>query len=520
MPLKIETRIADVTKRLRGYAVACALVGAAYVVRLLLESVLGTGAPFLLFVLPVLAAVITSGRLAGFIAGGLSLAAGFSFEPRSTWDSPTLLVQAGLFAVVCLGVGMLGERLAFQRRMAEQARLYAEGEAVNARASELALERRERQLESILTTVPDAMVVIDASGSIISFSTAAEMVFGHSQAEAIGRNVSMLMPSPDREQHDSYIKQYLKTGVRRMIGAGRVVRGVRADGSHFPMKLSLGEAKVDGERIFTGFVQDLTDVRKFEADLEQVRSELIHVSRLSAMGTMAATLAHEVNQPLTAISSYGDAASSLLEGSGKLDRKNLREAVYEMAKQAVRAGNIVRRLREFVSRGEIEKTIEDLPKLINEASSLALVGTRQKGIECHFQFGVGATPVLADRIQVEQVLVNLMRNAVEAMSDSVKRQLTIETRVFDSEMVEVSVRDTGPGIAPEIMDHLFETFNSTKQSGMGIGLSICRTIVEAHGGSIFARPMRGGGTEFVFTLPRALLADAEARVTGTELVRS
>ncbi len=516
----MKSRVTDGSHRMRGYALACALVAAAYAVRLLLASALGSRAPFLLFVLPVLAAVITSGRVAGLIAGVLSLAAGFSFEPRATWDSPTLLVQASIFVGVCLGVGFLGERLTSQRRAAERAQVNAETEATNARASELALERRERQLESILSTVPDGMVVIDASGMIISFSSAAEKLFRYSGAEVVGRNVSMLMSSPDREQHDAYIKRYLETGVRRIIGVGRIVRGLRADGSQFPMKLTVGEARVNGDRIFTGFVHDLTDALRVESDLEQLRSELIHVSRLSAMGTMAATLAHEVNQPLTAICSYGEAAIHLLEGSQKIDEESLTEAVHEMAKQARRAGEIVRRLRQFVSRGEVKKTVEDLPKLINEASSLALVGSRQKGIECQFHFGVGATPVLADRIQVEQVLVNLMRNAVEAMADSARRQLTVETRLLDGEMVEVSVRDTGPGIAAKVAGHLFQSFYSTKQSGMGIGLSICRTIIEAHGGSIVARPVTGGGTEFAFTLPRGIAPDAKTGAIRPKLAPS
>jgi two-component system sensor kinase FixL len=238
------------------------------------------------------------------------------------------------------------------------------------------------------------------------------------------------------------------------------------------------------------------------------------------MGTMAATLAHEVNQPLTAICNYGQAATVLLEASENLDRESLREAVSEMAQQALRASTIVRRLREFVVRGEVSKTVEDVPNLINEASALALVGTRQKGIECHFDFDVRATPVLADRIQVEQVLVNLMRNAVEAMANSEKRQLSIKTKLVDPETVEVSVKDTGPGIAPELADHLFQPFSSTKQSGMGLGLSICRTIIEAHGGRIFAHPVPGGGTEFAFTLPRGVAPKAEAVVTCGELIGS
>lgn len=370
------------------------------------------------------------------------------------------------------------------------------------RAAERALEKREGHLRSILATVPDAMVVIDEQGSMISFSAAAERLFGFAEADVLGRNVSMLMPNPDRDRHDSYLRRYLATNEPHIIGIGRIVTGLRADGSTFPMKLSVGEALSEGQRLFTGFVQDLTERRDFEAKLEQVKSELIHVSRLSAMGTMASTLAHELNQPLTTIATYGEAVGDLLDGAEMPDRQVLREAFTEMSEQAMRAGAIVRRLRGFVSRGEMSKTIEDLPALINEASALALVGTREKGIAAQFDYAPEATPVFVDRVQVQQVLINLMRNAVEAMESAAVRRLTVSTALLDAQTVQVTIADTGPGIAPEMKEKLFEAFASTKDSGMGLGLSICRTIIEAHGGRIRASDAKGGGTEFQFTLLR------------------
>jgi len=370
------------------------------------------------------------------------------------------------------------------------------------RAAERALEKREGHLRSILATVPDAMIVIDEIGIITSFSAAAERLFGYREADVLGANVSMLMPSPDRERHDSYLRRYLDTNDPHIIGIGRIVTGLRADGSTFPMKLSVGEAMSDDQRLFTGFVQDLTERRDFEAKLEQVKSELIHVSRLSAMGTMASTLAHELNQPLTAIATYGEAVEELLQGPEEPDKEVLREAFREVATQSLRAGAIVRRLREFVSRGELAKTVVDLPALVNEASALALVGSREKGISAQFSYAPEATPVLVDRVQIQQVLINLMRNAIEAMETSDVRKLAVSTSLIGDRTVQVSVADTGPGIAPEIKARLFEAFASSKENGMGLGLSICRTIIEAHGGRITAIDARGGGTEFQFTLMR------------------
>ena len=371
-------------------------------------------------------------------------------------------------------------------------------------ASAAAVERRERHLQSILDTVPDAMVVIDDRGLILSFSAAAQKTFGYSEQELVGRNVSLLMPSPDREHHDAYIERYLRTGERRIIGIGRLVTGLRKDGSTFPMELSVGEAVTDGQRLFTGFVRDLTEVHRTEARVQELQSELIHVSRLSAMGTMASTLAHELNQPLTAIANYAEAAAPVIDSDSPEDKALLKEVFDDMSAQAMRAGAIVRRLREFIARGEVEKRVEDLPALVREAAGLALIGAAERGVSPQFELDPRATLVLADRVQIQQVLINLIRNAIEAMDKSELKKIVVATSLEDEETVRVSVTDSGPGIAEEVAGQLFDPFASTKSSGMGLGLSICRTIVESHGGRIAAGPAPGGaGTQFHFTLPRA-----------------
>ena len=370
-------------------------------------------------------------------------------------------------------------------------------------AFERAVERRERHLQSILDTVPDAMIVIDGRGLIISFSAAAQTMFGYSEEELIGRNVSLLMPSPDRERHDSYLYRYHKTGERRIIGLSRLVTGLRKDGRAFPMEIKVGEAQSEGQQIFTGFVRDLTDKHRTEARVNELQSELVHVSRLSAMGTMATTLAHELNQPLTAIANYAQAAEPIIDSDRAEDRALLREVFEEMSGQTMRAGAIVRRLREFIARGEVEKRVEDLPELIEEAAALALVGAREHGVTAQIDLDPAATPVLVDRVQIQQVLINLIRNAVEAMEDSAVRRLLVASTVEEGGMIRITVADSGPGIARDVAGQLFQAFVSTKSSGMGLGLSICRTIVEAHGGRIRAGESAEGGAEFQFTLPMA-----------------
>jgi len=361
----------------------------------------------------------------------------------------------------------------------------------------------EAHLRSILATVPDAMVVIDQRGLILSFSAAAERMFGFSEAEVLGENVSMLMPSPDRERHDTYLDNYRRTGVRKIIGIGRVTTARHRDGYTFPIELAVGEAMIGTERIFTGFIRDLTERQQTELRLQDLQSELAHVGRVSEIGTLASALAHELNQPLAAVASYCEAARDLLAESPDPDMLGaIQEALDEAAGEAVRAGQIVRRLRDFIAYGETQRHIESLPRLINEANALALVGAREHGIELQVRLDPAADRVLVDRIQVQQVMINLIRNAIDAMLDSPQRKLSIRTARRKG-FAQITIADTGSGISEEVAAQLFQPFVTTKESGMGIGLSICRTIVEAHGGRIWFEPGRAGGTEFHFTLPDA-----------------
>lgn len=380
-------------------------------------------------------------------------------------------------------------------------------------AADEALRANEAHLRSILETVPDAMIVIDEQARIQSFSATAERLFGYAGEEVVGQNISILMPEPYRSQHDGYMARYLTTGERRIIGIGRVVVGQRKDESTFPMELAVGEMRSNDRRYFTGFVRDLTERQKTETRLQELQSELVHMSRFTALGEMASTLAHEINQPLTAIANYLKGCRRILERMEGEQVPMLREAVNQAADQALRAGQVIRHLREFVSRGESERHIESLPKLVQEASALALVGAKEKGVRVSFRFDPDAPLVLADRIQIQQVLLNLIRNAIEAMQDVDRRELVVATRALPDEgQVEVSVEDTGPGLAPEVAAQLFQPFVTTKKHGMGVGLSICRTIVESHGGRIVAEARPGGGTIFRFTLravDREELARAE-----------
>ncbi len=369
-----------------------------------------------------------------------------------------------------------------------------------AKRAELELLEREARLQAVLDTVPDAMIVIDQNGIMQSFSTTAERLFGYTAAEAIGRNVSLLMPEPYRTQHDAYLGRYLSTGERRIIGVGRVVIGQRQDGSTFPMELTVGETQTARHRLFIGFVRDLTERELAQRRLHELQSELIHMSRASSLGEMASALAHELNQPLSAIANYLNGGRRLLENGQTENLAMVREAVERASAQALRAGQIIRHLRDFLSRGENEAHFENLPKLLEEASALALAGTKEAGLTIAFSLDPAAQTVFADKVQVQQVVLNLARNALEAMRGTSRQALQIATCQLNDTMVEITVADTGPGIAAEVATRLFQPFVTTKKHGMGVGLSISRTIIEAHGGKLWAEPNPGGGTIFHFTL--------------------
>jgi two-component system sensor kinase FixL len=364
------------------------------------------------------------------------------------------------------------------------------------------LVKREALLGSILETVPDAMVVIDERGIVQSLSAAAERLFGYAASEVCGGNVSILMPTPHRERHDSYIARYLATGKRRVIGLGRVVTGRRKDGSEFPLELAIGELHWDGRRMFTGFLRDLTERQRTQHRLQELQAELTHVSRLTEMGQMASALAHEVNQPLAAATNYLEAGQVLLARGERPATERARGVFDKAAEQVERATKLVRRLREFGRKGESERRPEPIGKLIDEAAGLALIGARDSGIKVQLQIAPELPEVAVDRIQVQQVIVNLIRNAVEAM-ESERRELTISAGPDGDGGVTIRVADTGPGLAAEVAKRLFQPFVTTKPRGMGIGLSICRSIVEAHGGQLHVEPNPGGGTVFAFSLPMA-----------------
>jgi two-component system sensor kinase FixL len=365
------------------------------------------------------------------------------------------------------------------------------------------LPEREALLRAILETSPDGLITIDESGSIQAFNPAAERTFGYEAAEVIGRNVSCLMPSPYREEHNGYLERFRRTGEKRIIGIGREVLGQRKDGTIFPLELAVGEVQAAGRRLFAGFIKDVSVRQQSEQRLQELQAELVHVARLSAMGEMSSALAHELNQPLTAIINYAQTARGVVERRSGEGADGLASLLEKTVEQADRAGQIIRRLRQFIAKGETDRALENINTVVEEASALALVGAKGKGIAARRVLGEGLPPVLLDKIQIHQVITNLIRNSIDALDGVTRREIVISTRRAGRDSIEITIADSGPGLAPEIADRLFQPFVTTKAAGLGIGLSICRSIVDAHGGRLFASDNPGGGVVFHVHLPAA-----------------
>lgn len=365
------------------------------------------------------------------------------------------------------------------------------------------MRRREAELRATLSTVPSAMIVIDSEGIMRSFSATAVAMFGYTEEYAVGRRIDLLMPDPHRSQHPSYLQRYVSTGKAKIIGQSQTLNAVRSDGTEFPIELWVGDASTESETLFAGFIRDQSERMETEAKLQSLQNDLVHVSRLSAVNELSLSLAHEINQPLAAILNYLSMAEFIAGSEQHDDTEQLLSAVRNATAQAMRAGEIVKRLRTYVKKGEADMRLEPIGPIIRESISLIALTIQHKGIALEVLIEDETRLVLADRIQLQQVLFNLMRNAIEELekTNQKQRQLSIGTAIVGNDCVEISVDDNGSGVSPEQLQSLFTPFSSQKSDGMGVGLSISRRIIESHGGKINYVTKKSLGARFVITLP-------------------
>lgn len=362
----------------------------------------------------------------------------------------------------------------------------------------------------------DAVIVIDHSGRIDTVNAAAERLFGYSASEFTGRNVSMLMPAGERERHDDYMVRYLETGIGHIIGRGREVEAVRSDGSRFPAGLTVGRIAGTQPPRFVGFIRDLTDLQRAlaalqadrdraqerEAEAHRSQARLLAVSRMATVGEMAAGIAHEINQPLTAISNYARACQRFARAHPPaLD--DLHECMGEIANETQRAAEIIRELRNLVRAQAEDRAARDLNDIVRQSRPLILADARVHHTRVAFELAEALPQVRADAVQIQQLLLNLTRNALEAVAARAEgeRVVHLATRVARDRDVELCVRDNGPGASAEIESTMFDPFVSTKPLGTGLGLAISRTIARNHGGELAYQASTGGGACFTLRLP-------------------
>ena len=364
------------------------------------------------------------------------------------------------------------------------------------------LDDREARLKSILDTAVDGIITIDERGIIESVNRGTERIFGYTSDELVGRSVNVLMPSPYREEHDGYMARYLRTGQPRIIGIGREAEGQHKDGTRFPIDLAVSEIRVPGARVFTGVVHDISARRRAEAEARRRNAELAHAARLSTIGELTSGIAHEVNQPLTAMVNFAEACLRMLR-SGNADSHKLEDALGQITVQGQRAGHIIRHMRRLARKGERARVTVDISRRVPDVLGLVSNELRASGIALHLVLDESLPAVECDRIQIEQVVLNLVRNAMDVLEEGPAegRELTIHTRADGHENIEILVEDTGEGFAVGDDERIFETFFTTKADGLGMGLSISRSIIEEHGGRLWASPRPGGGAIFHVNLP-------------------
>jgi len=359
----------------------------------------------------------------------------------------------------------------------------------------------EARLASVLDTAADGIIVIDEHARILIFNKACEKMFGIRSAEAVGQNVKIVMPVEYAAEHDEYVGSYIRTGVKKIIGIGREVRGRHADGTVFPLELSVGEAATPDGRQFIGILRDLRPRKESEQRLADLQSELVHLARVSAIDEMGAAIAHELNQPLTALILYLQAIRRA-HSKGIDINKVVGDILDKAAGEAERAGHIIQRMRQFVEKREPERHVRDMNPLVDDAIELTLLGQSHR-IRVDRETAENLPPVSVDPVQVQQIIVNLVRNAIEAASGAADPAIRISTRTKDGNVV-IEVEDNGPGIAPQALPKLFEAFASSKRRGMGLGLAISRTIAQNHGGDLTVDPGGNGkGACFSLVLPVA-----------------
>jgi two-component system sensor kinase FixL len=361
-------------------------------------------------------------------------------------------------------------------------------------------------IDALMDAAVDAIIIMDGNGLIERFNRAAETMFGHLESEVRGRNVSLLMPEPQQSRHDEYLERYRRTGEAAIIGKGREDTALRKNGETFPIQLTVGEIQQDGQHSFVGIIRDISEVRLAQEQVRHLEEQLLHADRLVILGELTAGIAHEINQPLTAIAAYADAGSTLIDRIDDAPASDMRSICERIGGQARRAAEVVQRLRGLVRGGAVSKNRHDLNLIIKNILLLFEFEVKKTKTELLFFPLESLQELYVDEIQIQQILVNLVKNSLDAIGDAGQTDGRIEIHVAcaDTE-VFISVSDNGPGVPERYRDRLFDSFFTTKPKGVGLGLAICKSIAAAHGGSLRYQQPEQGGSRFTLSLPLSFI---------------
>jgi PAS domain S-box-containing protein len=362
-------------------------------------------------------------------------------------------------------------------------------------------KRSEARHRVVVETASDAVVSIDESGAIIFANPATKRIFGYNPEELIGKPLTVLMPGAMRKFHEAGLKRYLETGERRLNWQGTEVTARRANGEEFPAEVSFGEMTADQRKVFTGFIRDISEKKRAEEELRNTQEELARMMRVMTIGQLTASIAHEVNQPLSGIITNASTCLRMLKG----DPPNI-DGARETAQRTIRDGNrasdVITRLRTLFSKKQTEIEPLDLNEAAREVIALLSGELQSNKVVLKQEFSDRLPIVHGDRVQLQQVILNLLRNASDAMSsvEDRPRQVVLRTEL-EGEHVRLLVQDSGVGFTPEVASKMFESFYTTKSDGMGVGLSVSRSIIEANHGRLWATPNEGPGATFAFSIP-------------------
>jgi PAS domain S-box-containing protein len=356
----------------------------------------------------------------------------------------------------------------------------------------------EAKLNAIFNASVEGIMTTDMDNIIVSVNTAVEAILGYKPEELMGCSINKLMPSSTKEKNACGLTSTAKSGIQI-----QEIEGLHKNGSMVPLDMSLSEYSIDNAHYFTYIVRDVSLRKRREKQDRQHLDQLAHVTRVGLMGEMASGIAHEVNQPLTAISNYTQVSLNLINTDNP-DLVNLAEILYKTQQQALRAGRIIHRMREFIKSHSKHTSTANINTLIHDAASLCATELKHNGIELTFELENNLPPIQVDHIHIEQVIINLIRNGIDALENLPAKQqrcLSIRSRLTLKNSVEVRIKDNGPGIDKDQQQKILMPFYTTKTGGMGMGLSISRSLLEAHGGTLYFKSKPGKSCSFYFTLP-------------------